>query len=193
MPQHPIEPDPVQPKEENSPQPSPVHALWSLLREMFETLAPAFVVAVLINIYLAQSTFVYGQSMEPNLHTDQRLIVEKVSYRFHGPRRGDIVVVNVPGFDIPLIKRVIGLPGETVEIRDNRVWIDGVSLQEPYLPDMSQHNCGPFKIPVGHVFVMGDNRNASNDSRYFGAVQMDRIVGRAWISYWPADEIHLFP
>jgi signal peptidase I len=157
-----------------------------------DTVLPAFVIALLINFFLAQGTYVHGQSMEPNLHSDQRLIVEKVSYRLHGPRRGDIVVIRLEEYEIPLIKRVVGMPGEAVEIRDNRLYIDGELLAEGYLPGMDQHNYGPVQIPVDHIFVMGDNRNASNDSRAFGAVHVNQIVGRAWLSYWPLDEIGLF-
>jgi len=146
---------------------------------------------LLINLFFAQGTSVYGQSMEPNLHTDQRLIVEKVSYRLHPPRRGDIVIVDVKGYEIPLIKRVIGLPGETIEIRDNRVYIDGLPLQEGYLSDVRQRNYGPTEVASGHVFVMGDNRGASNDSRYFGPVPISQVLGRAWLSYWPLNEFHL--
>jgi signal peptidase I len=130
--------------------------------------------------------------MEPNLHTDQRLIVEKVSYKIHPPRRGDIVVIDVDGLEVPLIKRVIGLPGETVEVHDNTVYINGQALHETYLSHVTQHDYGPTEVPTDHVFVMGDNRNASNDSRYFGSVAFEQVIGRAWISYWPIQEIHLF-
>jgi signal peptidase I len=159
---------------------------------VLETIAPAFIIALLINFFVAQSTYVYGQSMEPNLHTNQRLIVEKVSYKIHPPRRGDIVVIDVDGLEVPLIKRVIGLPGETVEVHDNTVYINGQALQETYLANVTQHDYGPTRIPVHHVFVMGDNRNASNDSRYFGSVALEQVIGRAWISYWPVQEIHFF-
>jgi signal peptidase I len=153
---------------------------------------PAFVIAVLINLFLAQGTYVHGQSMEPNLHTDQRLIIEKLSYRLHWPRRGDIVVIRLDEYEIPLIKRVVGLPGETVEIRDNRVYIDGRVLAEAYLTEVSQRNYGPVPVPLDHVFVLGDNRKTSSDSRAFGPVPCERILGRAWLSYWPLDEIGLF-
>jgi signal peptidase I len=165
--------------------------LYGLLVEVVDTVLPALVIAVLVNLFVAQGTYVHGQSMEPNLHTDQRLIVEKVSYRLRGPQRGDIVVVRVPGHEVPLIKRVIGLAGETVEICEGRVWIDGQPLGEAYLADVKQRDYGPHTVPARHVFVMGDNRNYSNDSRFFGPVRLEQIWGRAWLSYWPPQEFGL--
>jgi signal peptidase I len=160
--------------------------LW--LVELGETVLPAIVIAVLINLFLAQATRVYGSSMEPNLHTDQRLVVEKVSYRLHHPRRGDVVVLRMPerGPEL-LIKRIIALPGETIDIRNGTVFIDQQALDEPYLVRRPDSTFGPTTVPEGHVFVLGDNRGASNDSRSFGPVPIDRIVGRAWISYWPLE------
>jgi signal peptidase I len=183
----------TEPGEQQRPPSSLGGVLRALIGEVLDTILPAFVVAVLINLFLAQSTYVHGQSMEPNLHSDQRLIVEKVSYRLHAPRRGDIVVIRLDEYEIPLIKRVVGMPGETVEIRDNRVWIDGIPLSEGYLSGVVQRNYGPVQVPPDHVFVLGDNRDVSSDSRVFGAVHMDRIAGRAWLSYWPLTEIAFFP
>jgi len=176
-----------QPKPEQ-PMLSVFGLLWRWLLELGETILPAIVIAVLINLFLAQATRVYGHSMEPSLHTEQRLVVEKLSYRLHGPHRQDVVVLRMPerGPEL-LIKRVIALPGETIEIRDGNVYIDGVVLQEPYLSHETRGTYGPTTIPEGHIFVMGDNRGASNDSRVFGPVPLDRVVGRAWLSYWPPD------
>jgi signal peptidase I len=173
------------------PQPRP-NPVWAWVIELGETVLPAIVIAVLINLFLAQATRVYGHSMEPNLHTDQRLVVEKVSYRLHGPRRGDVVVLNIPnrGPEL-LIKRVIALPGETVEIREGGVYINDRQLDEPYLSAETRGSYGPLVVPPGHVFVMGDNRGASNDSRAFGPVPMEQIVGRAWVSYWPFEAVGL--
>jgi signal peptidase I len=169
---------------------SVVHTLWRGLFELGETVLPAVVIAVLINLFLAQATRVYGSSMEPNLHTDQRLVVEKVSYRLHGPRRGDVVVIRMQDHGPELlIKRVIALSGETIEVRDGVVYIDGQQLEEPYLVRNTGGSYGPTTVPGGHVFVMGDNRGASNDSRIFGPVDLDRVVGRAWVSYWPIDDL----
>jgi signal peptidase I len=183
--------DPSLPPDGGAPRPSLGRVLLELLQDVVETILPAFIIALLINLFLAQGTTVYGQSMEPNLHTDQRLIVEKVSYKLHSPRRGDIVVIDIEGFDIPLIKRVIGLPGETIEIRDNQVFINGQQLTESYLVDVHQRNHGPVEIAPGYIFVMGDNRGASNDSRYFGPVPIANVLGKAWLSYWPLQDFHL--
>ena len=161
----------------------------SLLREVAETVVPAIVIAVLIHVFLAQATRVYGQSMEPNLHSDMRLVVEKLSYRLHTPQRGDIVVLRVRPEDEMLIKRVVGLPGDQVEIRDGRVYVNGQALDEPYLNQETRGNLAPRVVPPLHVFVMGDNRRASNDSRSFGPVHLDNIVGKAWLSYWPPEAV----
>ncbi|MFP3896430.1 MAG: signal peptidase I [Anaerolineales bacterium] len=170
--------------EENKP---PVKS-W--LRELVESVLPALIIVLVINVFLAQATRVEGQSMEPNLHDNQRLIIEKVSYRFRSPERGDIVVLRPPQQSSePLIKRVVGLPGETLEIHDGRVYVDGELADEPYLNQPTWGALDPILIPEEHVFVMGDNRRASNDSRAFGVVAFDDIIGRAWVRYWPPAEI----
>lgn len=170
-----------------------------LLREILETIVPAVLIALLINLFLAQATRVYGQSMEPNLHTDQRLIVEKISYnrylrqylRLNGPQEGDVVVIHLTtqGTDELLIKRIVGLPGDVVEIRDTHVFVNGQPLKEPYLAGVTSGYYGPITVPPLHIFVLGDNRNFSNDSRNFGTIPLENVVGRAWFSYWPPDQI----
>ncbi len=171
------------------PAPSRPDRVKSVLREVAETVIPAIVIAVLIHVFLAQATRVYGQSMEPNLHTDMRLVVEKLSYRLHTPQRGDIVVLRVRPEDELLIKRVIGLPGDEVAIHDGQVYVNGQPLEEPYLNQETRGNLASRIVPPLHVFVMGDNRGASNDSRSFGPVHIDNIVGKAWLSYWPPEAI----
>ncbi|MEZ4771107.1 MAG: signal peptidase I [Caldilineales bacterium] len=158
-----------------------------LARDIAETVVPAIIIALLIHVFLAQATRVYGQSMEPNLHTDMRLVVEKISYRLHPPERGDIVVLRVRPDDELLIKRVVGLPGDEVAIHDGRVYINGEPLAEDYLNQETRGNLAPRVVPPLHVFVMGDNRRASNDSRSFGPVHIDNILGKAWFSYWPPE------
>jgi signal peptidase I len=164
--------------------------LLQALREVAETVIPAVVIALIINLFLAQATQVLGQSMEPNLHSTQRVVVEKVTYRFfHGPRRGDIVVIALPEPSEMLIKRVVGLPGESIEVRSGQVYIDGKPLDEPWTVNPGGGSYGPHTIPPLHVFVMGDNRGASNDSRNFGPVAIEHVVGHAWFSYWPLEYV----
>ena len=130
--------------------------------------------------------------MEPNLHNNERLIIEKISYRFGEPQRGDIVVLRPPRrASVPLIKRVIGLPGDTVEIKSNQVYINGDPLMEDYLDQPTLGTMLPRLVPEGHVLVLGDNRRASNDSRSFGMVPYEDIIGRAWLRYWPPDDMGL--
>ena len=165
---------------------------FRFLREVLETTIPAVMIALLINLFMAQATRVYGQSMEPNLHTNQRLIVEKISYHVHPPRRGDVVVLKLHDDQSELlIKRVIGLPGEVVEIKEGRVFINGAPLEEPYLNQFTAGQMAPMVVPPLHIFVLGDNRGFSYDSRSFGMVSFADIVGRAWLSYWPPDEFGL--
>jgi signal peptidase I len=164
------------------------------LRDLFGTILPAVVIALVIHVFLAQATRVYGQSMEPNLHTNERLVVEKLSYRFHGPRRGDIVVLHDPtGGPELLIKRVVGLPGERVSMSDGRVFVDGAPLEEPYLSQPTLGQGRSWFVPPLSVFVMGDNRGASRDSRVFGPVPMEQIIGRAVFRYWPLDGVGMVP
>ena len=167
--------------------------IGSWARDVLETILPALLIVLLVNAFLAQATRVEGQSMEPNLHDNQRLIIEKLSYRLQPPQRGDIVVLKLPNrqSDPPLIKRVVALPGETVETRDGHVYVDGQALEESYLDQLTFSNMPPHVVPADQVFVLGDNRAASNDSRSFGEVALSDIVGRAWFRYWPLDDIGL--
>ncbi len=177
-------------QEPRSPGSLALRWLLRALREVAETVIPAVIIALVINLFLAQATQVLGQSMEPNLHSSQRVVVEKVTYRFfHGPRRGDIVVIDLPGQTEMLIKRVVGLPGETIEVRSGKVYIEGEQIDETWTVNPGGSNYGPQTIPPLYVFVMGDNRGASNDSRSFGPVLIDHIVGHAWFSYWPAEYV----
>ena len=180
------------PKPINSP--SPLRRAGHLAADLLSTLVPAIVIALLVNLFLAQSTLVLGQSMEPNLHQDQRLIMEKVGYHWHGPRRGDIVVLRDPtGGPIPLIKRVVGLPGERVSLAGGRVYIDGDALNETYLHRQTAGDGRSWVVPPLQVFVLGDNRENSKDSRYFGPVPIDTIIGHAIFRYWPLGQVGGLP
>ena len=183
--------------QEPKPKTSFLKKVLYLVREVLETIVPAVLIALLINLFLAQATRVYGQSMEPNLHTNQRLIVEKLSYNryfrqymgFDGPNQGDVVVIRLPvqGNEL-LIKRVIGLPGDVIEIHNSIVFVNGQPLNEPYLTGFTPGSFGPVSVPPLHIFVLGDNRNFSNDSRNFGTIPLENVIGRAWFSYWPPDQ-----
>jgi signal peptidase I len=188
-----LEPEPPPP-----PRPSFLKRTLHLVREVLETIVPAVLIALLINLFLAQATRVYGQSMEPNLHTDQRLVVEKLSYNrqirqilgLSGPKRGDVIVIRLQSQgDELLIKRVIGLPGDIVEIHDGRVFVNGQALNEPYLAGTTSGFYASTTVPPLQVFVLGDNRGFSNDSRSFGTIPLEDVVGRAWFSYWPPPQI----
>jgi signal peptidase I len=180
------------------PRPSFLKKVLHVIREVLETIVPAVLIALLINLFMAQATRVHGQSMEPNLHTDQRLVVEKLSYNrylrqvlgFEGPQHGDVVVIRLPtqGNEL-LIKRVIGLPGDVIDIHDGQVFVNGHPLDEPYLVGSTSGSFGPTTVPPLNIFVLGDNRNFSNDSRSFGTVPLKNVVGRAWFSYWPIDQL----
>jgi len=193
------EPELSDPTEETSSEvaSTPAHPrsvgqiLWGLLRDVLETVVPAIVLAFLITHFVGQQTLVLGQSMEPNLYEDQKLVVDKVSYHFRQPERGEIVVVDMGPDELPLIKRVIGLPGETLEIRNHRVLINGEILAETYLAVIMNQDYGPITIPAAHVFVMGDNRNVSLDSRMLGPISLDRITARAWLRVWPLEKAGL--
>ncbi len=161
---------------------------------------------------VAQAFYIPSGSMEPQLAVGDRVVVSRTAYRLHDVRRGDVVVfpspasapdddpivervakdlleaiaIRKPGDD-ELIKRVVGLPGETIGAQDGHVVVDGRRLREPYLSDVVTDDFGPVAIPHGHVFVMGDNRSNSSDSRVIGAIEVDTIVGRAIARIWPPD------
>ncbi len=157
----------------------------------------AVAVAFVIKTFLFQAFYIPSVSMEPTLEVKDRVIVNKLSYDFHDVHRGDIVVFkSPPGEDTgtvkDLIKRVIGLPGETVEARDGQILINGQPLTEPYLKDgVTTGHVEPHKVPPGHVWVMGDNRPNSKDSRFFGAIDEELIVGRAFVRVWPIPKLSL--
>jgi signal peptidase I len=162
--------------------------------EAITAVVPALLIALFINVYVAQAVGIEtGPSMQPNLYQGYRVVIEKVSYRFHLPRRGDIVVADRPGEEVSLIKRVIGLPGETIEVRDGHVMIDGQPIEEPWVADFGGPDYGPKEVPEGYVFILGDNRPVSRDSRSIGPVPLSTIEGRAWLVYWPLEEIRLMP
>jgi len=159
---------------------------------------------VVLRTFVVQSFYIPSGSMLPTLQVGDRIIVDKLSYRFHDPQRGDIVVFARPPLEdqlyTDLVKRVVGLPGETISSNNGEVYIDGKRLDEPWLPSGGQSYTGalaggdahpqfdlpgPVKIPPGEYYVMGDNRRNSEDSRFFGPISKSLIVGRAVAVVWP--------
>jgi signal peptidase I len=184
------------------------------LVELGILLVVALALSLVVRANVAQAFYIPSGSMEPQLEVGDRVVVSRTAYRLHDVHRGDIVVFPAPGsaeLDDPdplprrvakdvlaavglrhsgedLIKRVVGLPGETVGAQDGHVVVDGRRLLEPYLSDdVVTSDFGPLVVPEGHVFVMGDNRGNSQDSRVIGPIEIDSIVGRAVARVWPPD------
>ena len=214
---------------EQRDQPEEYSSIDSTIRELVETVLFILLIFFIVR-GLIQNFRIDGSSMEPNLHTDQYILVNKVLY-FHFdsnaplrllpgyndlpkrvvyplqmPQRGDVVVLEAPPNDYDAtardyIKRIIGLPGETVVVRDGRVFVNGNELDEPYLQEGQRTDCGsnlcePYVVPPNSVVVMGDNRSNSQDSRMWSAepgLPLEHVVGRAWLSYWPQDRWGIIP
>ncbi|MHB1127913.1 MAG: signal peptidase I [Bacillota bacterium] len=165
----------------------------SVIGELTQSVLIAVVLALVIRMFLFHPFFIPSGSMEPTLMIGDRIIVNKFVYRFNEPQRGDIIV-----FKFPLdprrdfIKRVIGLSGETVEISANQLLINNEIVPEPYLPQgLEFDNFGPVEVPEGRLLVLGDNRNSSQDSRVWGSLPEENIIGKAIFIFWPLKRIGL--
>lgn len=160
---------------------------WQLLiYETLETIVLAAIIWLVVNFATARFV-VDGSSMEPNFHTGQLLIVNRLAYRFGTLERGDVIVFRFPGNTADdYIKRIIGLPGERITIKDGNVYVNDVLLEEPYLdPNTIFPYGGEWVVPADNYFVLGDNRAHSSDSRSWGPLGKDYIIGKSWVSYWP--------
>ncbi len=189
-----------QQKSAASVAPKPVaapRAKWRGWWENVQLLAIALVLALLLRTFVAEPRFIPSDSMVPTLQVGDRLVIEKVSYRLRSPQRGEIVVFDPPqqlqqygyGKDQAFIKRVIGLPGQTVRVAEGTVYVDDQPLKEPYIAEPPEYAWGPYQVPAGEFFVMGDNRNNSNDSHIWGFLPQENIIGRAWLRFWRLDRI----
>jgi len=165
--------------------------------EGLKTLALSAVLAFGVRTFVAEARYIPSTSMLPTLKINDRLLIEKIGYRFTSPERGDIVVfspteaLKEQGYDDAFIKRVIGLPGETIQVRGGVVTVDGQPLLENYLADEPNYDFGPVTVPEGHYLVLGDNRNNSYDSHYWGFLPRENIIGRAAVRFWPLGRITL--
>ena len=198
------------PPEEDGPdgggeQPPPGRPPGRSRRRAIEWLviaAVAVCVALVVRVYVVQTFYIPSPSMTPTLKVGDRILVNKLAYRFHGVGRGDIIVFRRPPAEdcgttvTDLVKRVIGLPGETIWDKNGTLYIDGKVLAQPWLPKHDPNtytpSFGPVKIGANSYFVMGDNRTVSCDSRYWGTVNRSLIVGKVEMLIWPLDRIAFF-
>jgi signal peptidase I len=151
----------------------------------------AVVLAVILRIFVLEPRVIPSGSMEPTLQIGDRVIVEKLFFNPAHLHRGDVIVFRQPGFTTPLIKRVIGLPGDTVLIRDKNVYVNGQPLYEPYIMAEPAYDYGPVTVLPENLFVLGDNRNNSDDSHAWGFVSFTNVIGKADLIYWPPAHIGL--
>ncbi len=178
------------------PQPTiPEKTLWNQIRENIVILAIALGLSLLIRTFVAEPRFIPSDSMFPTLEINDRLVIEKVSYYLDSPQFGDIIVFTPPsqlqeigyGADQAFIKRIIGKPGQTIEVKNGRVYIDNQPQFERYIAEEPHYQLPPVKVPENSYFVMGDNRNDSNDSHVWGFLPQENIIGRAIFRFWPIE------
>lgn len=166
---------------------------WRTQQENFQLIVIALCLALLIRVFVAEPRYIPSDSMLPTLEMGDRLVVEKISYRFRPPVTGDIIVFDPPqqlqtlGYakDQAFIKRIIGEPGQIVSIANGKVYLNSEPLQEDYIAEPPAYQWGPFQVPSEEFFVMGDNRNDSNDSHIWGFLPRKNIIGRARFRFWP--------
>jgi signal peptidase I len=170
-----------------------------MILDALEPVVLAFAIFMMVYLFLFQPHKVDGRSMYPNLHDKEYILTDKITYRRRDPQRGDVIVFHAPPpHNSDFIKRVVGMPGETIVVQGGYVFVNGVRLEEIYLPNdyvtsekAFLREGVPYKIPMNYFVVFGDNRDFSSDSRDWGPISEKSIVGRAWISYWPASRFGL--
>ncbi|MFH2085807.1 MAG: signal peptidase I [bacterium] len=175
--------------------------LWLFFLDFLETIVVSLAIFAVVYIFLFQPHQVDGRSMEPNFQNGEYILTDKVSYRIHPPKRGDVVVFHSPQDErIDFIKRIIGVPGDTVELKAGYVYSNGAKLEENYISDPGAVLAGrfmrestPVEVPPGQYLVMGDNRGHSSDSREWGLITSAEIVGRAFFRYWPVSAFGTIP
>lgn len=167
-------------------------AFWKSQRENVQILAIALIFAVIIRLFIAEPRYIPSDSMVPTLQIGDRLVVEKVAYRFRSPAAGEVIVFEPPALlqeygysaDRAFIKRIIGTPGDKIEVHQKQVYRNGQPLTEPYIAEPPQYEMPAVTVPPNQFFVMGDNRNNSNDSHVWGFLPQKNIIGRAIFRFW---------
>lgn len=170
---------------------------WQQVRSNVQVIGIALILAILIRTFIAEPRYIPSESMFPTLERGDRVVVEKVSYHFHPPKQGDIVVFEPPlllqmqGYEKnqAFIKRTIGSSGHTVAVNDGVVYLDDRPLQESYIAAPPNYNLSPIKVPEGELFMMGDNRNNSNDSHIWGFLPQKNAIGHAVFRFWPINRL----
>ncbi|MEI2583979.1 signal peptidase I [Scytonema sp. PRP1] len=163
--------------------------------DTIKTISVSLIIALGIRSFVTEARYVPSGSMEPTIQPGDHLIIDKISYDFTSPQRGDIVVFNPTktlqedNFHDAFIKRVIGLPGDKVEVKNGQVYINGLPIKENYIEAKPDYNWGPVIVPANSYLVLGDNRNDSFDSHYWGFVPRNKIIGRAILFFWPLNRI----
>lgn len=172
---------------EEIPSPVPPQTSWgAILREIAETVILALAIFLILRTVFIQNFRVEGSSMEPNFHNGQFLLVNKLSYRLGDPKRGDVIVFRYPRDPSrDFIKRVIGLPGETVEVRNNEILVNGQLIEDLATVNPANYVSSPVTVGADELFVLGDNRSNSSDSHSWGMLPMDKVIGKVILSYWP--------
>ena len=171
--------------------------LWGKIKENGTTVIIALLLAFLIRVFIAEPRYIPSESMFPTLETGDRLVIEKVAYKFHPPTKGEIIVFQPPaklrllGYqpNQAFIKRAIAVAGETVAVQDGVVYINGIPQSEDYIAAPPEYDLLPVTVPKGQLFVMGDNRNNSNDSHVWGFLPAENVIGHAVFRFWPVERI----
>lgn len=199
----------TEPNLEPAPEKHPAKGIVTFIVEFFQTALKVVIIVAVLRVFIIQPFYVRGESMVPNFEEGEYLVVEKISYRVVKPKRGDVIVFQFPGQPLPcgpfaghecvnFIKRIIGLPGERVEVREGQVFVynkehpQGVQVKEPYLPpDVVTGGADSKTLGENEFYVLGDNRSpgGSSDSRDWGVVHKSRIIGRVWVTVFPVTEL----
>jgi signal peptidase I len=184
--------EPTSPSSEETSSSRETPRFYGLLREIGETLLIAGMLFLAVNLFTARIR-VEGGSMEPSLHDGEFVVINRLAYRWNDPDRGEIIVFRFPlDPERRFIKRIIGLPGDTVTVREGQVLVNSLPLEEPYVSAPPRYD-GTWTVEDGHVFVLGDNRNNSSDSQNWGSLRKEEIIGKAIIVYWPLGDLGVIP